>query len=86
MSKVPVQSRIDADVKKHADALFGAMGFSTADAIRMFIHQAINVGGLPFQPTSKQPNAQTIEAMKEIENGRGEYSKSTDEMFEKLGI
>jgi len=86
MSKVPVQSRIDPEVKEVADNLFSAMGFSTADAIRMFIHQAINVGGMPFQPMSKQPNAETIAAMEELANGGGERSKNTKEMFEKLGI
>ena len=86
MSKVPVQSRIDADLKENADALFASLGFSTADAIRMFIHQAVSIGGLPFQPMSKQPNAETLAAMEELANDGGERSTSVDEMFEKLEI
>ncbi len=69
---VTVQSRINPELKKHADAVFADMGMSIADAIRIFLHQSVNVGGLPFQPVSKIPNAQTIAAFAEIEQGKAQ--------------
>jgi antitoxin component of RelBE/YafQ-DinJ toxin-antitoxin module len=31
----------------------------------MFLTQCVNVGGLPFTPTGKKPNVQTLEALNE---------------------
>ena len=63
MSKVTVQATINPELKKQAEAVFAALGLSTADAIRLFLQQTVNVGGLPFQPMVKRPNADTLEAM-----------------------
>lgn len=60
-----LQTRISEDLKNQADALFKDMGLTTTDAVRMFLTQCINRGGLPFQPTGKRPNQQTLEALNE---------------------
>ena len=39
--------------------------------------QCINVGGLPFVPTGKKPNAQTLEALNEV---GGSLYGSVDEL------
>ena len=57
MSSVAVQSRVSPELKAQAEAIFTALGLSTSDAIRMFLQQAVNTGGLPFQPTIGRPNA-----------------------------
>lgn len=62
------------------------MGLTTADAIRLFLQQSLNVGGLPFRPTAKRPNAETIEAMQELAQGRGKKLKSTKDFYGDLGI
>jgi DNA-damage-inducible protein J len=67
MSNVTVQSRINPELKEKAEQVFSSMGMSTADAIRIFIQQSVNEGGLPFQPSAKIPNAETLAAFKEIE-------------------
>lgn len=59
MSTVTIQSRVSPELKKQAEAVFAALGLSTSDAIRMFLQQAVNIGGLPFQPTARRPNAET---------------------------
>jgi len=64
---VTVQTRVSEDLKLRADALFKEMGLTTTDAVRMFLTQCINQGGLPFTPTGKRPNAQTLEALQEQE-------------------
>lgn len=43
-----VQVRVDADIKKAADALFYELGFDTPTAIRMFLSKAVQLNGLPF--------------------------------------
>jgi DNA-damage-inducible protein J len=81
MSNVTVQARITPELKKQADALFTALGISTADAIRLFLQQSVNYGGLPFQPTLKRPNAETLEAMKETGQGGGQVFQTAAELF-----
>lgn len=81
MSNVTVQARVSPELKQQADTLFAALGLSTSDAIRIFLQQAVNLGGLPFQPMVKRPNAETLEAMKELEEGGGERFQTTAELF-----
>lgn len=80
-SNVTVQSRISPELKKQADAIFDSMGLSTADAIRIFLQQVVNSGGLPFQPTARRPNAETRAAMQEIESGGGEVFQTPQDLF-----
>ncbi len=81
MATVTVQARINPELKQEADLLFAALGLSTADAIRLFLQQAVNTGGLPFQPTVKRPNADTLEAMTELELGGGQRFQSARQLF-----
>lgn len=81
MSNVTIQSRVSPELKQQAEAVFSALGLSTADAIRMFLQQSVNVGGLPFQPIAKRPNAETLAAMEELENGGGQMFRSTADLF-----
>lgn len=81
MANVTVQARITPELKEEAEAILASMGFTTADAIRVFLQQIVNTGELPFQPTTKQPNAATLEAMAELENGGGQVFASTEELF-----
>jgi DNA-damage-inducible protein J len=82
MPNVTVQARVSSELKQEAEAVFAAIGMSTAEAIRVFMQQAVNSGGLPFQPTAKMPNAETTQAMTELEDGGGETFETTDELFE----
>ena len=86
MTNVTVQCRIKPELKEKAEAVFSAIGLSTADAIRMFLQQSINVGGLPFRPSAKLPNAETLAAMEELEKGEGKEFKNTQKFSEDLGI
>lgn len=81
MSNVTVQARISSELKQEAEAVFSAVGMSTAEAIRIFLQQVVNSGGLPFQPTAKQPNAETLAAMAELEERGGQVFVTTDELF-----
>lgn len=81
MSSVAIYSRVSPELKEEAEAIFSALGLSTADAIRMFLQQTVNTGGLPFQPTAKHPNAETREAMRELESGGGQVFQTTADLF-----
>ena len=54
MSNVTVQARVTPELKKQAETIFADMGMTTAEAIRIFLKQVVNSGGLPFQPTTKR--------------------------------
>jgi DNA-damage-inducible protein J len=60
MPSVTVQSRVNPELKQQAEVIFASMGMSLADGIRIFLHQTVNVHGLPFQPSIKQPNAESL--------------------------
>jgi len=81
MTNVLVQSYVKPELKEQADAVFSSIGMSTADAIQIFLHESVNVGGLPFQQTAKQPNYETLEAMSELEHGEGEEFDTVDDLF-----
>ena len=44
-----VNIRIDDEVKANADALFVRLGMNMSTAITIFIHQALQHNGLPFE-------------------------------------
>ena len=76
-----VQVRVTPELKKQAETVFKAIGLKTSEAIRLFLQQAVNTGGLPFQPMVRQPNTETREAMTEMEKGEGSQFKNTTELF-----
>ncbi len=81
MASTTVQARVSPDLKNEAEIILANIGLSTAEAIRVFLKQVVNSGGLPFQPTVKQPNAETSAAMLEIEDGGGQLFATTDSLF-----
>jgi DNA-damage-inducible protein J len=81
MANVTVQARVSPELKQEAEAVFSAIGMSTAEAIRVFLQQAVNSGGLPFQPSAKIPSAETLAAMMELEDGGGQLFQATEELF-----
>ncbi|EPJ43007.1 MAG: hypothetical protein OFPII_44030 [Osedax symbiont Rs1] len=87
MTTATVQSRITPELKEDAEKVLGAMGLKTSDAIRLFLQQTVNIGGLPFRPTVPQPNAITTAAMKEAENNENLSSyRSFDDMRKELNV
>ena len=83
MTTVTVQSRVQKDIKDQAEAVFSQLGMSVADAIRIFLHQSITIGGLPFQPLTKIPNSETIAAFREIEEGNLASFETVEALFPK---
>ena len=57
--------RIDPEAKSAADVIYSRFGISIADAVNIFIHKSIIVGGLPFDMTLPMYNQETLAAMQE---------------------
>lgn len=78
MSSDIIQVRVPSEMKEQAEFVFSSIGLKTGEAIRVFLQQSINSGGLPFQPHSKTPNAETLAALRDSEEGRVEKTNLRD--------
>lgn len=65
------------EIEINSEALFRDMGLTTTEAIRLFLTQCVNLGGLPFQPVGKNPNRETLAALKET---GGKSYKNVEEL------
>lgn len=59
--------RMDSDIKKQCESLYGELGMNLTTAINVFLRQSLRVGGFPFDVKLEQPNRETIAAMLEAE-------------------
>ena len=57
--------RIDPETKTGAERLFSSFGITVTDAVNMFLHQSLMVGGLPFDLRQPRYNAETEAAIQE---------------------
>lgn len=79
--------RVEPSVKSDAESIFGSFGLTLADAINVFLHKSIQVGGMPFELRQPRYNAETEAAMQEardIMSGKikAKSYNSVDEMLE----
>ena len=79
-----VRARIDSDTKARASEALEAMGLSVSDAIRLLLLRVADEKRLPFPV--QVPNADTAEAMQELDEGKGKRFGSAEELFKDLGI
>ena len=79
-----VRARIDSATKEKATEALARMGLSVSDAIRLLLTRIAADEAFPF--AIKTPNAKTLAAMKELDEGKGKAFKSPDELFKDLGI
>ena len=67
MAKTTANISIDSEVKAKAQELFADFGLDLSTAIGLFLRQAIRENAIPFDISREVPNADTIAAMKELE-------------------
>lgn len=79
-----VRARIDVDTKARATEALQGMGLSVSDAIRLLLLCVADEKRLPFPV--QVPNATTVKAMKELEEGRGQRFDSAEGLSSDLGI
>lgn len=59
--------RMDSDIKKQCEALYGELGMNLTTAINVFLRQSLRAGGFPFDVRLDKPNKETVTAMLEAE-------------------
>ena len=79
-----VRARIDSDTKARATEALHAMGLSVSDAIRLLLLRVADEKRLPF--AVQAPNAATVEAVTELEEGKGKRFDGAEALFRDLGI
>ena len=67
MAKVATNISIDEDIKAKAQELFADFGIDLSTAINIFLRQSVRENAIPFSIQREVPNADTIAAMKEVE-------------------
>ena len=81
--------RLDEKIKADTENLFKNFGMSVTDAINIFLHTSLMVGGLPFEVRKSTPNAETLAAIKEVEDMKsGKIPKvkmSVSDFFKEMG-
>ena len=81
-SDTVVRARIDGQVKEKATKVLAEMGLSVSDAIRLLLVRVATEKALPFE--IKVPNAETREAMAELERGAGRSYDSVADLMADL--
>ena len=89
MATVNMSIRMDTELKKQAEAMFADMGLNMTTAMNMFLRQVVRQGRIPFEIATDIPNAETVAAIKEMDDmisGKTPAKKysSTKELFEDL--
>ena len=81
-----ISIRIDHCMKAEFTHICEEIGLSPSQAIKLFTKAVINYGGIPFELKSKQPNKITVQAIQELEEGKGYKANSTSDLFNDLQI
>lgn len=66
-----INFRIDDDIKRQAEALFGGFGMNTTTACMVFIRQSLSERAIPFQIRQiRRPAIELDERISDMEAGR----------------
>lgn len=60
-----VNIRLNTELKKQAETLFGELGMNLTTAFNIFVRQSLRQGGIPFTVSLNEPNKETMDAMLE---------------------
>jgi DNA-damage-inducible protein J len=78
-----INVRVDEAIKAKAEKILGKLGISMSDTISLLLNQIVLQKGIPFE--AKIPNAETQQAMRDLEAGRGErFDGTADEFLESI--
>jgi DNA-damage-inducible protein J len=84
-----INIRIDPETKTRAEQLFAKFGITVPDAINIFLHKSLMVGGLPFEMKQPNYNIETeaaIQEARDIIDGKvmAKSYSSVQELFKEL--
>ena len=88
-NKTNLTIRIDPELKAQASELFKELGMDLSTATGIFYRQALRCKGLPFAVRLSEPNAETDEAIAEVQRMKadpaiGRTYSDVDQMMEDL--
>ncbi|MCD7763616.1 MAG: type II toxin-antitoxin system RelB/DinJ family antitoxin [Lachnospiraceae bacterium] len=89
MSNVNINIRMDSDLKKQFEAFCADMGMTMTTAFNVFAKKVVREYRIPFEIGAENPNAETIEAIKEVQQMKadptlGKTYSDVDQMMEEL--
>lgn len=89
MASTNVNIRMDADLKRQFEAFCADMGMSMSTAFNVFAKKTVREYRIPFEIGAEVPNAETLEAIEEVEQMKknpsiGKAYTDVDQMMEEL--
>ena len=67
---VNLSIRMNKSLKEQADSLFSELGMNMTTALNIFVRQSVRQGKIPFEISLNKPNAETLAAIRKIEEMR----------------
>ena len=85
MSKMSISIRLDSEVKEQAQQVFSNLGMDMTTAINIFLRQAIQYQGLPFDVRLDE-NRKLLQALTDLEQNRNmsQSFESVSDLMEDL--
>ncbi len=85
MSKTSMSIRLDSEVKKQAQQVFSNLGMDMTTAINIFLRQAIQYQGLPFDVRLDE-NRKLLEVLTDLDQNRNmsQSFESVSDLMEDL--
>ncbi len=89
MANTNINIRIDSDLKEQFERFCADMGMTMTTAINIFAKKAVREYRIPFEVGAELPNAETREAIREVQRMKADPSlgktyTSADAMIEDL--
>ena len=76
-----IRFRTSKSVKSKASEVYSRWGLNLGDAINAFLVKSIDAGGMPFEMRDERLNADTLEAIHEVELLKKDKNKKTYSSF-----
>ncbi|HGQ9437654.1 TPA: type II toxin-antitoxin system RelB/DinJ family antitoxin [Streptococcus pneumoniae] len=85
MSKMSISIRLDSEVKEQAQQVFSNLGMDMTTAINIFLRQAIQYQGLPFDVRLDE-NRKLLQVLTDLEQNRNmsQSFESVSDLMEDL--
>ena len=85
-----IQVRVDSKIKKRADTAFKNMGIDMSSGVKLFLHQVVRSGSIPFTIrtengfTPEQEQQMIKETKYALKHGK-QYATAREMMFDIIG-
>ena len=76
-----IRARVEPELKREAEEIFGKLGLSASEAFGLFCRQVVRHRGLPF--AMETPNEETLAAVRRVRGREGLVEYGSFEDFHK---